>query len=71
MALVEFATPSEILNITEENNFFLLTFFDQRVLNSMGMENTAEMCSDDIACDKYKDVIRIRKLKLWINANFP
>ena len=39
MALVEFATPSEVLNITEENNFFFFTFLDQRILNTMGMEN--------------------------------
>ena len=29
VALVEIATPSEVLNITEENNFFFLTFLDQ------------------------------------------
>ena len=28
VALVEIATPSEVLNITEENNFFFLTFLD-------------------------------------------
>ena len=54
VALDEIATPSEVLNITEENNFFFLTFLDQRILNRIGMENITEMCSNDIACDKYK-----------------
>ena len=53
MALVEIATPSEDLNITEENNFFFLTFLDQRIINRLGMENITEMCSNDTACDKY------------------
>ena len=54
MALVEIATPSEVLNITEENNFFFLTFLDQRILNRVGMKNITEMCSNDIAYHKYK-----------------
>ena len=54
MALVEIATPSKVLNITEENNFFFLTLLDQRILNRIGMENITEMCSNHIACDKYK-----------------
>ena len=54
MALVEISTPSEVLNITEENNFFFLTFLDQRILNRIGIENITEMCSNHIACDKYK-----------------
>ena len=43
VALVEFTTPSEVLNITDENNFFFLTFLDQRILNTMGMENSTEI----------------------------
>ena len=39
VALVEISTPSEVLNITEENNFFFLIFLDQRILNRIGMEN--------------------------------
>ena len=54
VALVEIATPSEVLNITEESNFFFLTFLDQRILNRMGMENITEVCSNSMACDKYK-----------------
>ena len=54
VALVEISTPSEVLNITEENNFFFLTFLDQRILNRIGIENITEMCSNHIACDKYK-----------------
>ena len=50
----EIATPSEVLNITEENNFFFLTFLDQRILNRIGRENITEMWSNHIACDKYK-----------------
>ena len=29
VALVEIATPSEVLNITEENKYFFFTFLDQ------------------------------------------
>ena len=54
VALDEIATPSEVLNISEENNVFFLTFLDQRILNRIGMENITEMCSNDIACEKYK-----------------
>ena len=54
VALVEIATPSDVLNITEENNLFFFIFLDQRILNRIGMENMTEMCSNDIACDKYK-----------------
>ena len=32
VALVEIATPSEVLSITEQNNFFFLTFLDQWIL---------------------------------------
>ena len=55
VALVEISTPSEVLNITEESNFFFLTFLHQRgILNRIGIENITEMCSNHIACDKYK-----------------
>ena len=54
VALVEIATPSEVLIITEENNHFFFIFLDQRILNRIGMENITELCSNDIACDKYK-----------------
>ena len=54
VALVEISTPSEVLNITEENNFFFLTFLDQRIFNRIRMENITEMCSSHIVCDKYK-----------------
>ena len=54
VALVEFATPTEVLKITEENYFFFLTFLDQRILNRIGMENITEMCSNDIVCNKCK-----------------
>ena len=54
VALVEIATSSEVLNITKENNFFFFTFLDQRILNKIEMENIKEMCSNNIACDKFK-----------------
>ena len=48
VALAEIATPSEVLNITEENNFFFLTFPDQHSLyTKFGLENITEMCSND------------------------
>ena len=60
VALGESTTPSEVLNITEENNFFLLTFPDQRFFNRIGIENITETCSNDIACDKHKLFIQLQ-----------
>ena len=56
VALVEISTPSEVLNITEENNFFFLAFPDQHSLHTkFGVENITEMCSnDDNDCYKVK-----------------
>ena len=38
----------------KKNNFFFLTFLDQRILNRIGMENITETCSNAITCEKYK-----------------
>ena len=38
----------------KKTTFFFLAFLDQRILNRIGMENITEMCSNHIACDKYK-----------------
>lgn len=54
VALVECSTPTQIHNITEENNFFFLTFLDQSTLNYYGIENITETCADKISCDHYK-----------------
>ena len=56
VAFVEIATPSEVLNITEENNFFVLAFPDQHSLcTEFGVENINEMCSNDNDdCYKFK-----------------
>ena len=35
VALAEIATPSEVLNITEENNFFFLAFPDQQFVHEI------------------------------------
>ena len=44
VALAEIATPSEVLNITEDNNFFFLAFPDQHSLyTKFGVENITEM----------------------------
>ena len=48
VALVEIASLSEVLNITEENNFFFWAFPDQHSLyTKFGVENITEMCSND------------------------
>ena len=54
--MAEIATPSEVLNITEENNFFFLAFPDQHSLyTKFGVENITEMCSNDSSdCYKFK-----------------
>ena len=46
--MVEISTPSEVLNITEENNFFFLAFPEQHSLyTKFGVENITDMCSND------------------------
>ena len=56
VALAEIATPSEVLNITEDNNFFVLAFPDQHSLyTKFGVENITEMCSNENGeCYKFK-----------------
>ena len=56
VALAEIATPSEVLNIIEEKNFFFLAFPDQHSLyTKFGVENITEMCSNDSSdCYKFK-----------------
>ena len=56
VALAVIATPSEVLNITEENNFFFLAFPGQHSLyTKFGVENITEMCSNDSGdCYKFK-----------------
>ena len=41
------------MNISEENNYFLLAFLDQRILNR-GKVSVTEMCEIENTCDKYK-----------------
>ena len=54
--LAEIATPSEVLNITEDNNFFFLAFPDQHSLyTKFGVENITEMCRNENGdCYKFK-----------------
>ena len=56
VALAEIATPSEVLNITEDNNFFFLAFPDQHSLyTKFGVENITDMCSNENGdCYKFK-----------------
>ena len=59
VALADIATPSEVLNITEDNNFFFLAFPDQHSLyTKFGVENITEMCSNDNG-DCYKLKLKI------------
>ena len=43
VALMEIITPSQVINISEENNYFFLAFLDQRILDS-GKVIVTEMC---------------------------
>ena len=56
VALAEIATPSEVLNITEDNNFFFLAFPDQHSLyTKFGVKNITQMCSNENGdCYKFK-----------------
>ena len=54
VALVESITPSRVNNISENNNFFFLSFLDQTVLNAEGIGRTKELCASGEGCQKYK-----------------
>ena len=55
VALVEFITPSRVNNILENNNFFFLSFLDQKVLNAEGIgRRTKELCASGEGCNEYK-----------------
>lgn len=54
VALVELTTPSRVNNISENNNFFFLSFLDQTVLNTEGIGRTKELCASGEGCHEYK-----------------
>ena len=56
VAFAEITTPSEVSNLTEDNNFFFLAFPDQHSLyTKFGVENITEMCSNENGdCYKFK-----------------
>ena len=56
VALAEIATTSEVLNITDDNNFFFLAFPDQHSLyTKFGVENITHLCSNEkVDCYKFK-----------------
>ncbi|MEW8546517.1 MAG: hypothetical protein AB2693_23630, partial [Candidatus Thiodiazotropha sp.] len=54
VALVELITPSRVINISENNNFFFLSFLDQKVLNAEGIAKTKEVCASGIGCHEYE-----------------
>ena len=69
VALAEIATPSEVLNITEDNNFFFLTFPDQHSLyTKFGVENITEMCSHENGdCYKFKLKYLVEEMQVSID----
>ena len=54
VGLVEFITPSRVNHISENNNFFFLSFLDQTVLNAEGIGRTKELCAGGEGCHEYK-----------------
>ena len=54
VALVESSTPSRVNNISENNNFFFLSFLDQTVLNAEVIGRTKELCTSGEGCHEYK-----------------
>ena len=54
VALVELITPSRVNNISENNNFFFLSFLDQAVLNAQGIDTTKDLCASGEGCHEYK-----------------
>ena len=54
VGLVEFITPSRVNHISENNNFFFLSFLDQTVLNAEGIGRPKELCASGEGCHEYE-----------------
>lgn len=46
VALVEIITPSQVINITEENNFFFLRFYNPETVIQLNPEKIYQTCDD-------------------------
>ena len=54
VALVEMITPTQIMNISDETNFFYLRFYDKVLAQEFGVENMSEDCTEDNTCAEYE-----------------
>ena len=54
MGLVEIITPSEVKNITDENNFFFLRFFDKVLIYKLDATEFEPVCNETGTCADMK-----------------
>ena len=50
VGLVEIITPSEVKNVTDENNFFFLRFFDKLLSSKMDAAEFEPDCRETATC---------------------
>ena len=50
VGLVEIITPSEVKNVTDENNFFFLRFFDKILSSKLDAADCEANCSETATC---------------------
>ena len=62
VALVEIITPSHILNISEENNYFFLRFYDRNLVAKTGDVK----CTYDGSCSEIDFKIQKRQLSFTV-----
>ena len=54
VALVEIMTPSEVNNISNNNNYFYIHFYDENVLERLGKSKMNTVCMKDGSCPEIK-----------------
>ena len=50
VVLVEIIAPSEVTNITDENNFFYLRFFDKLLSDKLNANDLEPVCNENATC---------------------
>lgn len=54
VALVEMITPTQVMNISDANNYFYVRFFSRLVAAQFGIETMTENCTEDNSCADFK-----------------
>ena len=53
VALVEMITPTQVMNISEGNNYFYLRFFNRIIAAQLGVESMNETCTEENCADYF------------------